>query len=381
MLVGSVPVGLPGKLKPPEVLKATHTTITFQWGEFVESDSGSTSSTDAGRTGSATGSTGSGRSKSISVSGSVKSPSVRSKSTSGSSTSTLGLQGEEYSIGKSSLPTTEKQILFTLQVEHLQMERQTWNDVYRGYANKREIEDFKPNTSYKFRISASNATGAGPWSNTMIASTTPEPIYGSDIHRFVRLNDIDSLKNIVRNSRSMSIDAPDKYGRTPLMEACIKDSIPLADLLLSGGADIEASAEGGKTSLLFACFAGKLKMAEFLRTHGASMDVVDSVGSTVLHAAADGGFAEVASWALDNGVPVDRIDIRNGWTALHRTAATSGSPEVARVLLKRGADVNAIDKDGKSSLMIATCNNYQNLVEELIFYGADAKFKNAVKTD
>lgn len=58
-----------------------------------------------------------------------------------------------------------------------------------------------------------------------------------------------------------------------------------------------------------------------------------------------------------------------GWTALH-WAAFYGKSEVVEILIKNGADVNAIGKFGQSPLLCAVCNNYENIVLKLIESGA-----------
>lgn len=64
-----------------------------------------------------------------------------------------------------------------------------------------------------------------------------------------------------------------------------------------------------------------------------------------------------------------------GW---YFVAAVNGNKDVARILLKYEANVNAIDLDGKTPLMIAVVNGHQSLVEVLLSSGADLTVKNSV---
>lgn len=60
------------------------------------------------------------------------------------------------------------------------------------------------------------------------------------------------------------------------------------------------------------------------------------------------------------------------------SAAVNGNADVARLLIKNDANVDAVDVDGKTALMIAVINGHQNLVELLLKHEADIKVKNAV---
>lgn len=57
----------------------------------------------------------------------------------------------------------------------------------------------------------------------------------------------------------------------------------------------------------------------------------------------------------------------------------NGNADVGKLLLKNDAEINAIDIDGKTALMIAVINGHQQLVELLLKHEADVKVKNAVR--
>ena len=61
-------------------------------------------------------------------------------------------------------------------------------------------------------------------------------------------------------------------------------------------------------------------------------------------------------------------------------AAVGGNAPVASELIRAGAEMNAMDKDGKTPLMLAVVNGYQSLVELLLENDADISVKNEVPT-
>ena len=74
-------------------------------------------------------------------------------------------------------------------------------------------------------------------------------------------------------------------------------------------------------------------------------------GRIALHQAAEHGHLETLKLLLVRGAEVDARD-RWSWTPLHR-AATQGGWRVAEVLLQHGADVNAKTSDRKGPLDLA----------------------------
>jgi ankyrin repeat protein len=143
----------------------------------------------------------------------------------------------------------------------------------------------------------------------------------------------------------------------------------MIELLIESGADIDAQNESGKTALMLAAFSGKLKIIQELRSNGASYDKYDRSGSYVIHYAVDGGNVDSLQWMLLDGIDPNKRDMNSGWTPLFRVANISGNKDVAELLIKFKADVNAKDKENKTPLMMAIINGNQPLVELLVDHG------------
>ena len=70
---------------------------------------------------------------------------------------------------------------------------------------------------------------------------------------------------------------------------------------------------------------------------------------------------------------------KDNWIALHY-AAQDGHVDVAKVLIRNGADVNAKDSDGETALHMAAEDGHVDVVKVLIQNGADVNAVNENKS-
>lgn len=89
------------------------------------------------------------------------------------------------------------------------------------------------------------------------------------------------------------------------------------------------------------------------------MRVPGTYGGTLLHVAAKRNRVGLCYWLLRLGADVNRADIRD-MTPLHH-AAFHGATEAARLLIARGADLDARDWRGRSPLDLAEAGNGEAL--------------------
>ena len=93
--------------------------------------------------------------------------------------------------------------------------------------------------------------------------------------------------------------------------------------------------------------------------------------TTPLHEAANNGYVDVAKLLIKAGADINKGD-RIGWTPLHE-AVRNGHENVANLLIEAGADINKGDGDGKTPLHLAAERGHENMAELLIEAGADIK--------
>jgi len=122
----------------------------------------------------------------------------------------------------------------------------------------------------------------------------------------------------------------DKFGNTPLHYAAKNGSKEIIALLIVKNADVNAKDKAGETPL---DVAANKETADLLSQHNAKY-------GTFIGAVA-GGDIDAVKMFLNAGTDVN-AKVQHGWTSMHE-AAVFGHAEVAKLLIKNGANVNAWD--------------------------------------
>ncbi|KAH8999662.1 ankyrin repeat-containing domain protein [Lactarius hatsudake] len=137
----------------------------------------------------------------------------------------------------------------------------------------------------------------------------------------------------------------------------------LARLLVERGADVEAQDQLGTTPLHLASLYGRLEIAQLLLDQGANAHARSNRSRSPLHAAAQGF----------HGLHVHPhgmyIAPKEGY---HPQQALS----VARLLLGRGVDVNALDEVHETPLHLASSNGRLEIARLLLAHGAKTNAEN-----
>jgi ankyrin repeat protein len=166
---------------------------------------------------------------------------------------------------------------------------------------------------------------------------------------------------------------------TRLSEAAMNGDLAAVRTLLQQKADVNGAQGDGSTALHWAAYRDDVDMLKLLLSAGADVKAATRVdGITPLFMACTNGNASAIDALLKAGADAKSVK-GNGTTAL-MTVAASGSVEAVKLLLDRGAEINAKETvHGQTALMFAAALNRVDAVKLLLARGADANVTSTVK--
>jgi ankyrin repeat protein len=189
------------------------------------------------------------------------------------------------------------------------------------------------------------------------------------IHDAAREGDLDGVKSFLAGDPSLA-NALDEEGRSPLHWACRGVFPEIISALVDAGGNVNAKDSNDMTPLHSLASRGHVEAAGILVDHGAVLDSPDYEKQNALHYAAAEGHMEMAAFLVEKG---SALEAKNGYgrTPLLLAARESGNVAVARMLIDAGADINATDRSGQSSLDLAAWRGFNDFVNLLLDEGAD----------
>lgn len=165
----------------------------------------------------------------------------------------------------------------------------------------------------------------------------------------------------------------DEQGLSPLMWSIYTGQQPVRDYLLE-----QLAAQNADLDIFEAAAIGDVsRLAAILDTEPAAATALSNDGWTPLHLAAAFGTPQATRLLLTRGARVDAIahnPQRN--QPLHAAMALARNPETILLLLEYGSDVNAIQAGGFTPIFSAAAANRKDLVEQLLACGADRHHKS-----
>lgn len=164
-----------------------------------------------------------------------------------------------------------------------------------------------------------------------------------------------------------------------LMLAVEMKSVELARVLIEAGADVNFMIQETHDSCLYKAIYHKQKdIVEMLISTGADVNLHNLFQDTPLSKAtvdSSGKDLEIADILLKAGADINAVVAENGRTPLHLAVMKSDSLlDSFHFLLDKGAATNIYDNDGHTPLTLAVLHNKIEAVKGLVEAGADVNF-------
>lgn len=225
--------------------------------------------------------------------------------------------------------------------------------------------DSIPSLAMRTNINEAGAKGITPLQAAFNGTVEPETVQllldrGADVNAQGRdgstaLHQAVAVGNGAEGARMLLDNGADPNrqnvsGRTPLhLSAGATSDSGCTLALLEAGGNPNITDKEGKTPL----HGARGESVDHLLDYGANPNAQNQEGKTPLHDMAFGGRESETRTLVERGADVNVRDLR-GNTPLHAAAmGTMPVPEIGECLVRAGADVQAMNKDGHTAMQIA----------------------------
>src|SRR5688572_25355992 len=212
----------------------------------------------------------------------------------------------------------------------------------------------------------------------------PEADGTTALHWAARADNLEMVRTLLK--AGADVKRADRYGITALQLAAVNGTAPIVKALVDAGSDVNAVLPEGETILMTASRTGRPEAVEILLAAGAKHDAREKwQGETALHWAAAENHADAVRVLLKHGADIDLRSTeqkyrsrRSGqsilplgsWTPM-MYAARENAIEAGRALAAGGANLNLVDPDGATALVLAIINANFDFAAMLLDAGAD----------
>jgi uncharacterized protein len=230
--------------------------------------------------------------------------------------------------------------------------------------------------------------------NKRVDPNVAEPDGTTALHWAVRNNDTELVDRLIRARADAK--ATNRYGVTAIALACESGSAAIIERLLTAGVSVNATGPYGETALHTCARAGNVEGSKALIARGASLDAGDNWrGQTPLMWATAQGHPDVMRVLIEAGADVNARSTIIVWERQRTSeprdkwlppggltpllfAAREGCVDCTKVLLSSGADPDIVDPDQYTPLIIALINGHLDVAGALIDAGANVDMQDKV---
>jgi uncharacterized protein len=176
-------------------------------------------------------------------------------------------------------------------------------------------------------------------------------------------------------NRKADVNARSADGSTALLWAAHWNDVATADLLIRAGANANTSNDFGMTPLSRACTNGSAALVELLLEGGANPNTPIATGETPLMTCAGSGSVDAVRMLIGHGSGVNAKEPSQNQDAL-MWAAAERHPNVVRLLVEAGADLQAHTKKGFTALHFAAREGDLESARALIAAGVNVNVRS-----
>jgi len=194
-------------------------------------------------------------------------------------------------------------------------------------------------------------------------------VKAQEIFDAVKNDDVARVKQLLEKDASWT-SLKDASGNSQLHMAAARGSLPITELLLSEGADINATNIELNTPLHAAIQNGRDEVSRFLIKNGADLNKHNASGYTPLHSAALDNRRAIAEALIAKGADIESKSNQQ-YTPLGLIARSTESNEVAEFLIQKGANINARDAAGRTPLNNAVLYSSDRIIDLLLDHKAE----------
>ncbi len=201
----------------------------------------------------------------------------------------------------------------------------------------------------------------------------PDNTGATPLHEAAEVNSLKLAKLLITNGADVA-KSHSLRRVTPLILAIRNDSKPMVDLLLRHDADPSLADSDGHTPLMAAAYKSSDAVVGTLLGAGADAKARDKLGRNVLQHCGSMLTAPTIDKLIDAGAEVDGIDTWKRTPLL--SAVMDHNTTLAHALLARKVNANVTDDQGNSPLNVALQRRQLGIIDALLKAGADPNGKD-----